>query len=92
MSAVERMPADAPGAPDTRERPTADGLVLQIAQDGVSDVEVAAVSVAVHALLSAGGPPTAPAGAPAWRRAGLQEASSPRRLRTPAELTQAEAR
>ncbi len=66
-------------------------LVVQIADQRVSDVEVAAVGVAVVALLGTAGNGAAPPPDPAWRRAGLWEASTARRVRSPADLRRAEA-
>ncbi len=71
-----------------------DGTVrLRIDSHGVTDVEVAAVSVAVAALLGGqAAAPEEPPRAPAWRRAGMREASTARRIRSPAELRDSEAR
>jgi len=82
--------AEVETGPGTGSDGTPTDLRLHIDASTLDDVEVAAVTVAVTALLGGGGaaPPT-PA-EPAWRRAGLLEASAGRRVRTPAELTHAE--
>lgn len=63
------------------------GLHLRISTPGVSDTEVAAITVAL--LSATGGAPAPPRpGAAAWRHAGMLEAATDRRVRTPAELRQ----
>jgi hypothetical protein len=65
----------------------AGGVHLRFDTPGLSDTEVAAITVA---LLSASPGAAAPAlhGAAAWRHAGMLEAATDRRVRTPAELRQ----
>ena len=71
---------------------TAPALRLRVEDRRVSDVEIAAASVAVAALLATAGDGPQPQAEPAWRRAGLWEASTARRVRSPAELHRTEAR
>ena len=71
---------------------TAAALRLRVEDQRVSDVEVAAASVAVVALLGTAGEGPQPTPEPAWRRAGLWESSTARRVRSPAELHRTEAR
>jgi hypothetical protein len=59
---------------------------LTITTPRVSDTEVAAITVALLAATSGAPTAGAPAGPPAWRHAGLLEAATDRRVRTPAEL------
>ena len=69
-----------------------DALRLRIDGQRVSDVDLAAVTVAVAALLGAPGGQDTPEAGAAWRRAGMQEASTARRIRSPGELRASEAR
>jgi hypothetical protein len=59
---------------------------LTITTPRVSDTEVAAITVALLAATSGAPAAGAPPGPPAWRHAGLLEAATDRRVRTPAEL------
>ena len=83
MSAeVDAMTSSVGGAPALR---------LRVEDQRVSDVEIAAASVAVAALLAIAGDEPQPQAQPAWRRAGLWEASTARRVRSSADLQRAEA-
>ena len=84
------MSAEVETGPGTGSDHPPTDLRLRIEARTVSDVEVAAVTVAVNALLSGGGAAPPVPVEPAWRRAGLLEAGAGRRVRTPAELTRAE--
>ena len=75
----------------TVEGDTAPTPRLRVEDQRVSDVEVAAATVAVVALLGTAGDGAQPIPEPAWRRAGLWEASTARRARSPADLRRAEA-
>jgi hypothetical protein len=59
---------------------------LTITTPRVSDTEVAAITVALLAATSGAPAAGAPAGPAAWRHAGMLEAATDRRVRTPAEL------
>ena len=63
------------------------GLHLRISTPGVSDAEVAAITVALLSATTGTEAPPRP-GAAAWRHAGMLEAATDRRVRTPAELRQ----
>ena len=89
MSAETRPRATLDDSPD---QGAPDALRLRIDGQRVSDVDLAAVAVAVSALLGAHGPQDPPVAGPAWRRAGMQEASTARRIRSPGELRTSEAR
>jgi len=65
----------------------AGGLHLRISTPGVSDAEVAAIAVALLSA-TAGAEALPRPGAAAWRHAGMLEAATDRRVRTPAELRQ----
>ncbi len=80
------VPGAAPAAVQAADV-VADGarVRLTITTPRVSDTEVAAITVALLAT-SGGRTAGAPTGPPAWRRAGLLEAATDRRVRTPAEL------
>ena len=84
------MSAEVETGPGTGSDGAPTDLRLRIDASTVSDVEVAAVTVAVTALFGGGGAAPPPPDEPAWRRAGLLEASARRRVRTPAELTRTE--
>ena len=62
------------------------GVSLRITTPRVSDTEVAAITVALLAATSGAPAAGGAAGPPAWRHAGLLEAATDRRVRTPAEL------
>ena len=63
------------------------GVRLRISTPGVSDAEVAAITVALLSATGAAPAPPRPGAAP-WRHAGMLEAATARRVRTPAELRQ----
>ena len=63
------------------------GLHLRISTPGVSDAEVAAITVALLSAATGTAAPPRP-GAAAWRHAGMLEAATDRRVRTPGELRQ----
>ena len=81
-------PATTPPDP-TSEAAAVDagGVHLRISTPGVSDTEVAAITVALLSALPGAEAPARP-GTAAWRHAGVLEAATARRVRTPAELRQ----
>jgi len=55
---------------------------IAVTASRISDTEVAAITAALVAAMSGAPAAEPPAGAPAWRRAGLLEALSDRRVRS----------
>ena len=77
-------------APEERTEPATPRLAIDAA--GLSDAEVAAITTVVLAAASGGAAAGAPARSAAWRRAGLAEAATGRRIRTLTQLERAPVR